>query len=47
MAKTHIGKTKLELFRFKFNNKKADKELNKSFIPSVYYDFLWGNHEKY
>lgn len=47
MGKTHIGKAKLELLRYKFNNKKVEDEMNKSFIPSVYYDFLWNNHEKY
>ena len=47
MGKTHIGKAKLELFKYKFNNKKLQDQLNKSFIPSVYYDFIWNNHEKY
>ena len=44
-ANTYIGKSKIELYQYKFNNKKnQSEELSKSFIPSVYYDFLWTNH---
>ena len=44
MGKTYIGKSKIELFKYKFNNKKLDDSMRKSCIPSVYYDFIWNNH---
>lgn len=47
IGKTHIGKTKIELFKYKFRNKKADPTFNNNYVPSVYYDFIWNNHEKY
>ena len=42
-----MGKTKIELFRYKYRNKKGEQLFNNSYIPSVYYDFIWNNHEKY
>lgn len=45
MSKTHVGITKLELYKYKFNDKKLQE--SKPHIPSVYYDFIWNNHEKY
>jgi jouberin len=47
VAKTHIGISKLELYRYKFNNKKMEHKVSPSFVPSVYYDFIWNNHEQY
>jgi jouberin len=47
IGKTHIGKTKIELYKYKFRNKKADPSFHNSYVPSVYYDFIWNNHEKY
>lgn len=46
IGKNHLGVTKIELYQYKFNNKKLYNQ-NKPFIPSVYYDFLWNSHEKY
>ena len=47
ISKTHFGVSKVELYQYKFNNKKIPEEKNKPYIPSVYYDFIWNNHEKY
>lgn len=47
MSKTHFGVSKLQLYKYKFNNKKAEGQLNQPHIPGVYYDFIWNNHEKY
>lgn len=46
VGKNHIGITKIELYQYKFNNKKQ-YNIDKTYIPSVYYDFIWNNHEKY
>lgn len=45
MARTHLGKQQLELYTYKFSPQ--DDSLAKSYIPDVYYDFLWNSHEKY
>lgn len=47
MSKAHFGISKIQLYKYKFNNKKADVDLSKPHIPSVYYDFIWNNHEKF
>lgn len=47
MSNTHIGITKVELYQYKFNNKKIPEGKHVSYIPTVYYDFIWNNHEKY
>jgi hypothetical protein len=47
LSKTHIGKVQLEMYRYKYSNTSNDVSSNKSFIPDVYYDFLWSNHERY
>jgi len=44
ISKPHLGVSKLELYRYKFNNKKMEQNISKTFIPSVYYDFIWNNH---
>jgi hypothetical protein len=41
------GKTKVELFKCKYRNKKEEGIYNTNYVPSVYYDFIWNNHEKY
>jgi hypothetical protein len=46
VARTHLGRHQLELYRYKYDNR-AEGNAAKSFIPDVYYDFLWNNHEKY
>lgn len=47
IGKTHIGKTKIELYRYKYKNKATDSPFNNDYVPPVYYDFIWNNHEKY
>lgn len=47
ISKTHLGKVQLELYQYKYVKQSGEPILNKSFIPDVYYDFLWNNHEKY
>jgi len=47
LSKTHFGRLHLELYQYKFNQASGDPFVNKSYIPDVYYDFLWSNHEKY
>ena len=47
VSKTHLGKVHLELYSYKYNPPENEPLLNKSFIPDVYYDFIWNSHEKY
>jgi jouberin len=47
LSKKHIGFSKLQLYRYKLDSKKLPEEYAKSFIPAVYYDFIWPGHEKY
>jgi len=42
-----LGKVQLELYQYKYVKQSGEPILNKNFIPDVYYDFLWNNHEKY
>lgn len=44
ISKTHFGKIQLELYTYKYNIQSNEPAFNKSFIPDVYYDFLWNNH---
>ena len=43
LAKNHIGISKLQLFRYSFNDSKTVFfELSQD-VPHVYYDFIWPN----
>ena len=44
VSKTHLGKVQLELYQYKYNSQAEEAALTKSFIPDVYYDFLWNSH---
>lgn len=47
LSKRHFGTSKIQLYRYKFNDRKLPNQINKSYIPTVYYDFIWPGHEKY
>ncbi len=47
LAKTHLGSSKLELYRYKYNPHSQPEQKSIKHRPSVYYDFLWPRHEKY
>jgi hypothetical protein len=44
LGKNHIGKSKIELYKYKYVNKRADPTFDNNYVPSVYYDFIWNNH---
>lgn len=47
VSRRHLGYSKLQLYRYKFDSQKLPAEYQRKFVPTVYYDFIWPGHEKY